>query len=89
MRDFNPQLWFGSRKMTMVPRHFVRSSTPITEESLQWVEDKLMGRYAVVSEPNQANAGTIFSILYQETIYFENPKDLMLYELYWAGKNNF
>lgn len=89
MRDFNPQLWFGSRKMTMIPRHFVRSSTPVTEESLQWVEDKLMGRYGIVSEANLSGPGGLFSILFQEVIYFESPKDLMMYELYWAGKNNF
>ena len=89
MRDFNPQLWFGNRKMSSIPRHFVRSNTGVTEESLQWVEDKLTGRYGVVAETNLNNSTSIFTVIYQESIYFEDPKDLMLYELYWSGKNNF
>ena len=89
MREFNPQLWFGNRKMSTIPRHFVRSSTPATEDSLQWVEDRLTGRYGVVAETSMNSANSLFTIVYHESIYFEDPKDLMLYELYWSGKNNF
>jgi len=89
MREFNPQLWFGIRKVTIIPRHFIRATTASTEESIQWVEDKLTGRYGTVSESNMSGATNIYTISYHESIYFEDSKDLMMYELYWSGKNNF
>lgn len=92
MREFNPQLWFGDRKLFTVPKHFVRSNTPVTQEALLWVENKLIGRYACTLEQNPSNNTTLSSILtfiQYDMIYFEDPKELTFYELMWAGRNNF
>ena len=91
MRDFNPLLWYGTRHLTVVPKHFVKGNTPLTSESKQWVEDRLIGRYSTtmstVLVPHDIL--TIISHSVSEVVYFEDPKELTLYELYWAGRNNF
>jgi hypothetical protein len=93
MREFNPQLWFSKRKLVLIPKHFVRASTPLTEESTIWIEDKLIGRYAISNESSRladtATLNNILTFINSDIIYFEDPKELTLYELYWAGRNNF
>lgn len=93
MREFNPQLWFSKRKLTLIPKHFVRASTPLTEESTIWIEDKLIGRYVITNESaklgQNATLNSILTFINYDIVYFEDPKELTLYELYWAGRNNF
>ena len=90
MREFNPLLWYGTRKLETVPKHFVKAPTLLNNEAKQWVEYRLIGRYATVLSTIDIphDILTIISTSL-EVVYFEDPKELTLYELYWAGRNNF
>lgn len=90
MREFNPLLWYGNRKLEIVPKHFVRAPTLLTGESKQWVADRLIGRYATVLSTIDTPHDILTIISTNlEVVYFEDPKEATLYELYWAGRNNF
>ena len=92
MREFNPQLWFGKRKVSNIPKHFVRSNSPLTDEALNWVETRLIGRYIVTSEQlslSNTYMSSILALVQHDIIYFEDPKELTLYELMWSKNNNF
>lgn len=90
MREFNPLLWYGNRRLKIVPKHFVKAPTLLTSESKQWVEDKLIGRYATVLSTVDLPHDILTIISTNlEVVYFEDPKELTIYELYWAGRNNF
>jgi hypothetical protein len=76
-----PIVWYGTRKLDSVPPHFVKSSTPLTNEAFIWVKARLVGRYAVHTSP-QINE-LVFDL--KPYIYFEDPKEVSLYELRWSG----
>lgn len=76
----NPLLWFGERRLDKVPPHFVKCDTPVNDKIEFWVLTKTYGRYCIISVSND---DSIFSD--KEIIYFEDPKEAMLYELRWAG----
>jgi hypothetical protein len=69
--DININQWFMERAQTYVPLHFVVSKTMLTVDALQWIIDKLEGRYAVM------NIGIGYPA-------FEDPKEALFYELKWA-----
>lgn len=83
MVEVNPICWFGNRQLDIVPIHFIKSNTKITNESYMWVLSKLSGRFSVES--------TILStkknlFLHDDNyIFFEDPKEAMMYELRWSG----
>jgi len=83
-REIDPQSWFGIREIKgPVPKHFVKTSTCMFEESYLWVVKKLYGRFGTNSiEIN--NFSTFGTHTY---IYFEDPKEAMIYELRWSGSN--
>jgi len=90
MREFNPLLWYGTRKLKVVPNHFIKAPTLLNTESKQWIQDKLIGRYSIVSKTIEVPHDILTIINTDlELVYFEDPKELTLYELYWAGRNNF
>ncbi len=82
MNEINPMVYFGQRELPFVPRHFVRASTPLTTQSLFWVKTRLTGRYSYLYDVKNT---VIFHDLL--IIYFENPAELTMYELRWAGTN--
>lgn len=82
MTEINPYIWFSVRQLDFVPPHFVRSSTPITSDSYFWVKSKLTGRYAL-HNIDITNLDTVFDL--RPYIFFEDPKELVLYELRWSG----
>jgi len=73
-RDINPQIWFSDRKLKSIPKHFLKSNTPASDEACVWVLSKLQGRFA-----------TDLGDSFDNDIYFEDPKELMIYELRWSG----
>jgi hypothetical protein len=81
MRDVNLQVWFGERELTHVPPHFVKATTPLTSESLHWINSKLTGRYTISTYTDDTN----FIIDLSKSVYFEDPGEAMMYELRWAG----
>ena len=82
MREFNPKVWFGERELFHVPPHFVKCETPVTPETIQWIECTLIGRYALSSF---SESDTFFWDS-KQYIYFEDPKEAMMYELRWSGQ---
>jgi len=84
MREVNPQVWFGERELSHVPPHFVKCSTPLTTESLIWVESSLSGRYAV----STYNDDFDFFLSSSTHLYVEDSREATIYELRWAGSQN-
>ena len=86
MREVNPIVWFGERALTHVPPHFVKAQTALTNESLNWVNSKLVGRYAMTTYDDAPDNGFIFES--HSYIYFEDSAEAMMYELRWSGTQN-
>lgn len=84
MTEINPLVWFGQRQLPFVPKHFVKAPTPVTTQSLFWIKTKLTGRYSYQPAYDKS---IIFNECYY--IYFEDPMEVTVYELRWAGVNNF
>ena len=80
--DIDLPSWFGARKVPFVPPHFTRVRTTVTVESLNWIEDKLSGRYAIVNEVNKRNVWE--NLINIPTPAFEDPAEATLYELTWS-----
>lgn len=82
MIEINPYVWFGARQLDIVPPHFFKSMTPVHSDSYFWVRSKLTGRFAV-----HTSDITTLEVLFdlRPYIFFEDPKEMMLYELRWAG----
>ena len=82
MKELSPLAWFGTREVDQVPHHFIKTSTLMTDENYIWVVAKLTGRYAIVTGDHD-----ISNLFVSKThIYFEDPKEAMLFELRWSGK---
>jgi len=82
-REIDPLSWFGTREVkTTIPKHFTKSSTPMSEESYIWVVKKLAGRFGT-----SVDISNISSIIDDNYFYFEDPKEAMIYELRWSGGN--
>jgi len=81
MREVIPTVWYGERKLSHVPPHFVKSASLLTTESLSWVIGRLSGRYAISSFTDDVN----FFLDSHNYIYFEDPGEAMMYELRWSG----
>lgn len=76
----DPIIWFAERELSYPPAHFVRASTPLTEESKQWVLDNLRGRFAVLVD----TADFFLSLDSLGSISFEDPKEATIFELKWS-----
>jgi hypothetical protein len=78
--EIDPVVWFAERQLSYPPVHFVTVHTPLTEESRQWVLNKLRGRFAVTIDP----ADFMFNLGSLGCISFEDPKEATLFELKWS-----
>jgi hypothetical protein len=71
--DINLETWFTERELSVNPKHFTKTSTPLTFESKAWILEKLHGRFSTysksINEPFPA---------------FEDPKEAVFYELTWG-----
>jgi hypothetical protein len=75
----NIDTWSKSREISYCPKHFVSTTTPLTEESKIWVLERLHGRYHIGL--NYLRNNIFDSTL---SIYFEDPQEAVLYELTWS-----
>ena len=71
----NPLIWYAERELSFVPRHFIKCPTPLNSQSINWVKNKITGRFAIAADP----------IVTDSYVYFEDQKDVTLYEIIWAG----
>jgi hypothetical protein len=76
----NPLLWYGTRELKVTPPHFTKCTTPLTDDSLQWVITKLQGRF---SKEDGSDDDDFF--VTTQYILFEDPAEAMIYELRWSG----
>lgn len=90
MGELNALVWYTNRELDIVPPHFKRSTTIMTPENLFWVRSKLTGRYSInenfMSDSTNAftvSGSTLFDL--NSYIYFEDERELVLFELRWAG----
>jgi hypothetical protein len=72
--DINLHTWFMDRELDFVPSHFVKSNTILTDESKQWILEKLVGRFAITER----------GFLSTLAPAFEDPKEALFYELKWG-----
>lgn len=79
--QLDPITWFSERELTYTPKHFIVTTHPCTEESKQWVLDKLSGRFSI-TYPSVSN--TIFELITPSCIAFEDPQEAVFYELKWS-----
>lgn len=75
IKDINLMEWFSKRKLDYIPVHFLKSSIPLNSaDAVTWIEERTAGRYAIKRD--------FYSLTLNYGIpYFEDPKELMLYEL--------
>ena len=78
--EIDPVVWFTERQLDYPPVHFVTVHTPLTEESRQWVLNKLRGRFAVTIDTTDF----LFNLESLGCISFEDPKEATLFELKWS-----
>lgn len=78
----NPIRWYSNRELDFKPAHFIESNVPLTKESLVWVREKLLGRYFL--DDKKAYPFLPFIVNTVGVIYFEDPKELSIYELTWG-----
>jgi len=78
--EIDPIVWFSNRQVDYPPPHFVTATTVLTEDSKQWVLNKLRGRFAIT-----LNTGDFFTMIDTlGNISFEDPSEATLYELRWS-----
>jgi hypothetical protein len=87
----NPVIWFANREVSLVPKHFIKCSSPVSEASKQWILNKTQGRYAFSDVQNDLNLSdddlTAIFLLYNEPeqfVHFENSEDAIMYNLLWS-----
>lgn len=74
--NINLMTWFSDREMPFCPEHFITVRTPITEESKQWILEKLSGRFFLSND---------FTVFFGDQIpSFEDPQEAVMYELTWS-----
>ena len=76
----NPLIWYTDREINIVPPHFIKCPSIVTEESLFWIRNKTTSRYVLVDDVT-----TINLISNEKLVYFESQKDATIYELMWSG----
>lgn len=76
--NINLYTWFTERQLDFCPKHFIKASTPIDDDKLFWVLEKLQGRFYL----SKNNVATFLDLTTE--IYFEDSQEAMLYELTWS-----
>lgn len=79
--NINLHTWFGERKMSFLPAHFIQTNTHVDDERHLWVLEKLVGRYYIGHKKDSEDFLSIFS---DPIIYFEDPQEALFYKLTWS-----
>lgn len=82
MNEINLHTWYQQREVPYCPQHFVKTRTVICKESLQWIKQKLVGRYAFVPAIDGEYASVHGQL--DNAPAFEDPTEAILYELKWS-----
>lgn len=84
MFNLNPLTVLGARSLTWMPPHFSKISVmatawPAEERIKEWIEQKLAGRYSMVSSPGTENSTGKLKVL--TYVGFEDEKELTYFML--------
>ena len=83
IENINLDTWHYNRFVKdQIPNHFTITRTSSTTENLNWVLEKLHGRFSIVQGDN--NNEHDFLSYYQKTSAFEDPKEAVQFELTWS-----
>lgn len=74
--NINLHTWYTERRMSFCPKHFVPVSASIDDEKILWVYEKTTGRFYIKEVD--------FLSTNHEKIYFEDPKEAILFNLTWS-----
>ena len=85
MDKINLHTWFSDRKLSYCPKHFVSTSTPVSDERMMWIYEKTQGRFYInESRPYNTFEDLLNDISKGQQVYFEDPQEAVLYELTWS-----
>ena len=79
IENINLETGFTERQLSVNPKHFTKTSTPMTPEAKVWILEKLHGRFSTYNKQNEA-----FRSLGESCPTFEDPKEAVFYELTWG-----
>ena len=57
----NPLIWYTDREINIVPTHFIKCPSIVTEESLFWIRNKTTSRYALIDDIESPSLNVISS----------------------------
>lgn len=77
MIKINYETYFSQRELNFLPKHFVITNTPVSDESLRWIYEKLHGRFYLKN-----SKGNLFD--FEKYPCFENPSEAVMYEITWS-----
>lgn len=66
--DININQWYMDRELKYVPKHFVLTTATHTNDSRNWILEKLTGRFCTS----------------WKYVAFEDPKEALFYQLVWG-----
>jgi hypothetical protein len=81
--QLDPRTWFSERELSYTPKHFVITKHEFTNESKQWVLDKLSGRFSVAPYFND-DTDNFLLMFSTGHLAFEDPQEALFYELKWS-----
>ena len=81
--QLDPITWFSERELSYTPKHFIITKHEFTEESKQWVLDKLTGRFSVAPY-NTDEDDSLLTLFTSGHLAFEDPQEALFYELKWS-----
>jgi hypothetical protein len=84
MTELNVYTWFSNRELNYCPAHFVVVDTLITQESKQWILEKLTGRFCLVEIPNYIDSNVSNPWAFGYSPAFENPQEATYFQLIWS-----
>jgi len=81
--NINVDTWYQNRLIKdHIPNHFTMTRTIVTSDNLEWVLEKLHGRFSLAQNVN--NDEMDFMSYYQKSFAFEDPKEAVQFELTWS-----
>lgn len=75
--NINLMTWYADRQVNHLPKHFIKTTTPVTDKNLYWILENLTGRFYISNEQ-------LDSIWEDSYAYFEDSKEAVLFELTWS-----
>ncbi len=83
IENINLDTWYNNRMLTdQIPAHFTPVKTHANKENMEWVLERLHGRFSIISRVNDNTDN--FMAYYQKTFAFEDPKEAVQFELTWS-----